>query len=500
MKQAKKTPSILSYVEEHTVRGRFKGETLPDDPAPALPRPLGEADANFYATEVPPDLLSAKKIARSFMQFMAIPAAAQRKLLYGQLASSFFVSLSDPLMAEIRMMPLNEKRTLAFAEELLYFSPHREPVKFALLLYSLFDVKKVRQDKDLWQDLVTLAKCEEFTYFFFKAFGKVPQKDAWAILRATRGWGRICALNFAEFKTKEKQLWLIRHARDLTVEYPPITAKMIIDSRLSEVLGQENIDAEIYAGAQLILNGFLVLLGQHVPDVIEEHCNVRLINLPQLLKDFLRHAEKFAAGPEELVDINVMRALLSALSEKPFLLTANECHLLIAACDALIYKKDWTEEITKGLFKGGRVNYAICDFAEGLGIDIWPGLYMYYKKHPESTPVIPYLFGYDEGRNDCALAAVTKNLPAYMYDQDALMAPLHYLKYHPGKGEEIIVAALLSSYDLPRGAACTILTDWGSEYITIRMRNALKKAREMSGHPAIHERIDALLAGTAELL
>lgn len=496
-----KMTSILSYVKAHIVRGRFTGDTLPDDPSPAIPRPLGEADANFYATEIPPDIQGARKIVKSFRQFMAIPAAASRKLLYRHLSSSFFASICDPLISDLQMMKLDEKKLLDFAEELLYLSPNREPVKFAIILFSIFEIKTVRKKKKLWRDLVDLAKCEEFTYFFFKAFGEaIPQRDIWKILRATRGWGRICALNFAWFTTREKQVWLIRHAWDLEVEYPPITVKMIIDSRLGEVLAKEDISRSLYRGAELILNGFLVLLDQHTPETIEAHCNVRLINLPKTLTDFLRHAKKYAVRPEELREITVMRSLLKRLSEKPFLITPNECNVLIAECDALIYQKDWTEEITKGLFKGGRVNYAICDFADGLGIDIWPELFRYYKKHPGDTAVLPFLFVEDEGRNDMTLQAVTKNLSSYMYDPDALMAPLHYLKYHPGKGTDIVITALLSSYDLPRGAACTILTDWGPVYLTVPIRNALKKAREMSQHPAIHQCIDSLLAGDMEFL
>ena len=50
---------------------------------------------------------------------------------------------------------------------------------------------------------------------------------------------------------------------------------------------------------------------------------------------------------------------------------------------------------------------------------------------------------------------------------------MRYLVHNPGLGEKIIIAALTAMYDWPRGIACSVLNEWGLEFITEPIRNAL---------------------------
>ena len=75
------------------------------------------------------------------------------------------------------------------------------------------------------------------------------------------------------------------------------------------------------------------------------------------------------------------------------------------------------------------------------------------------------------------------------------MVPLRFLQKQPGKGVGIIIAALHSIYDWPRGVACMVLEEWGQEHLTPALRQALYTAQSLSNHPVVNARIEALLAG-----
>jgi hypothetical protein len=131
-----------------------------------------------------------------------------------------------------------------------------------------------------------------------------------------------------------------------------------------------------------------------------------------------------------------------------------------------------------------------------VDIDIWQRLFDYFYEHPTETKLLPYLLAFtSDERSQQVLDTVEKNIYQYLVDQNALLVPLRYLRKHPGKGVSIIIAALTSLYDWPRGIACMILDEWGPENLTPALRHALLTAQSLSNHPVINSRIECLLTG-----
>ena len=494
--------SIFEYVKNNIdEEGHFTGEVLPDDPMPTVPRPLGAEDAYYYTTEVPPDIEGATQAVKLLKQHLTIPCLESKRRLYDHLCKIVVAGICDPFLEKFTADDLSPE-AMELAEEYFYNCPHREPVKFSLLIFGLYGMANIKEKHpDLWQDLLTLARCEEFTFFFLygcRITNYAPQEEIWQLLHCTNSWGKVYAINSANFNTPGKQQWLIENGYDITIEYPPLSVKMIIEGRLAEALQAEHIDYATYKGAGAILNNFLLLLNNFAPAVIEQNFNTTSIDLEQLLDNFLRHAKEYATSPEEILDIVALRIGLNTLvdTQNWYKLSANQCHTLIAACDKIIYQKDWQEEINATLITDEGVNYPLCDFAYELDIDIWQRLFSYFGEHPTEIQLLPYLLAFTgDERSKQVLDIVEKNIYQYLIDQNALLVPLRYLRNHPGEGIGIIIAALTSLYDWPRGIACMILDEWGSEHLTPALRHALHTAQGLSNHPVVNARIECLLTG-----
>ena len=494
--------SIFEYVKNNIdEEGRFASDVLPDDPMPTVPRPLGAEDAYYYTTEVPSDTEGAEQAVKLLKQHIAIPCLESKRRLYDHLTKIVVAGICDPFLEKFNAEELTPE-AMELAEEFFYNSSHREPVKFALLIFGLYGMESLKDTHpDLWEDLMTLARCEEFTFFFLyscRATNFAPQEEIWQLLHCTNSWGKVYAINSAEFNTPGKQQWLIENGYDLSIEYPPLSVKMIIEGKLAEVLQAEEIDYDTYKGAAAILNNFVLLLNNFAPGVIEQNFNTTSIDLEQLLNNLLRHSKKFATSPEELLDVVALCIGLNTLVETQnwYKLSANQCHTIIATCDSIIYQKDWQKEIDETLITDEGVNYPLCDFAFEVDIDIWQRLFDYFCEHPTETKLLPYLLAFtSDERSQQVLDTVEKNIYQYLVDQNALLVPLRYLRKHPGKGVSIIIAALTSLYDWPRGIACMILDEWGPENLTPALRHALLTAQSLSNHPVINSRIECLLTG-----
>ena len=494
--------TIFDYVMNNIDdNGKFTAATLPDDPAPAVPRPLGTEDAYYYTTEVPPDVEGADRALELVKQYMVMPCLESRRRLYDHICSIITAGICDPFLDGF---PKDEftPELLKLARELFYGATNREPVKFAYLLFGLYGMERLHDaDEKLWHDMVSVARCEEFTFFFLYACRiteYAPQQEIWQLIHCTNSWGRVYAINEASFETPAKRQWLVENGYDITIEYPPLSVKIITEGHVAELLKGPQITYEEYKGIGAALNNLLLLLNNFSADVLEENFTISLLDVNGLLTDFLGQAQHYADTPANILDVLAISMSLRNMAEMEnwSRLTANQCHTLIAACDKIVYHKDWQAEIDAELFKDGKVNYTMCDFGFELEMDLWPKLFAYFKEHPLEINLLPYLLSYEgEERSKQVLDVVERNLYSYLPDQNALLIPLRYLRHHPGEGVAIVIAALTSLYDWPRGIACTLLEEWGHQYLTTPIRSALLTARSLCQHPVVNARIDDLLAG-----
>lgn len=490
--------TVYKFIIEHINNdGRFTEDGLCDEAEKKNSLPLGAWDANFYNYGKDTNHSLARKIVKALRIYILEPEQVNylrlTEVIKGHALSEYcnaFFHLIDRAEMNITLFNL--------AKKLFYEGEHREQVKLAYMLFSLKGMEYIKLCYvKLWRDLVQVAHCEEFTFPFLFACHEsnyFPQREVWELLGCTDAWGKIFCLMDCRCDSDAERRWLLRHGPELKVDYPPISLRLIEETRLEEFLKQE-LDYDSYKGAATIMADYLAALPRFASAEMAEHFNIASVNLYPMLKELLAHAKRLVTKAEDLLDIVHIVDALQYMQEtnKPFQLSQNQCQALIAACDELLYDAKWREDLKPRLFAGGKVNYGLCDYAFNTGLDIWQEIFAYWEEHVMETDLLPYLLASTKERADLVLKRVTAHLKQYIGDELALLVPLRYLSDHPGEGIPIICAALKSMYDLPRGLACNALTTWGQSYITPLLRNALLTARRLSTDKMLTAHIDVLL-------
>lgn len=494
--------AIFRYICSHLNEDeRFTSPTLPDDPNPTIPKPLGSEDAFYYTTDFPPNKDACKTTIKLLRTYLKQQTIENRHKLYTYLSTIAITTICDPFADEFGLEDNNED-VLELARTLFYHANHREPFKFAILLCGIYGMDKLQEEEpEFWKDIVKAAHCEEFTFFFLFAchIGEFsPQKEIWQLLGCTRGWGKVYAINEANFRTPEEQQWLIQNGIDIDVDYPPLSIKLIRTTKLIDFLKNQDVSYESYKGTAAIVNNLLMMLNNFPGHVLEENFNISSIDVYSLMDSLLHIADKYCEGADDVLDIIGfsigLRTIIS--NENWQQLTPNKCHLLLAHCEKIIFCKDWQDEINTKLIVDDEINYTLCDLAYELDMDIWDRLFKYWCHHPREIRLFPYLLAYEgDNRAMTVISGIERNINIYIDNIDDLLTPLRYLQSHPGRGLAIIHAALTSSFDWPRGVAVALLDVWGPEYITPALKDDLWKARKLSLHPVITARIDAILRG-----
>lgn len=493
--------TIYKYITEHLDEdGCFTSFTLCDEPHQTIPRPLGTEDAYYYTLENPSNPKPASLLVKKLRAYLQEPLPQNRIALYKALKGLIFAEYCDSFIDSFGKDDMN---IIAYdlARRFFYNAEGREQVKFAYLLLGLYGMEQIKNaDPELWQNLVLVAHCEEFTFPFLyscRIAGYTPQKEIWELLGCTKGWGKIFAIADCHCHNEAERLWLLKNGPDINVEYPPISVKLITETHLEEHLQQE-LDYSTYKSVMTIIGNYLIMISHFSAENIVENFNTASINLYSLLTKLLQQAKRIITRPEDLLDILTIAITLRNMREENnmYQLTPNECQLLSAACDELIYATDWSEDIAERLIQNDKINYLLCDFAYEMDMDIWPMLMEFFEEHPLEIGLFPYLLAFEGGgRSDKVLRIIIENINLYSSEQNALMVPLRYLLNHPGEGEAIVCAALNSLYDLPRGIACSVVTEWGPAYLTPVLKAALINARHLSNNVVVTAQIDGLLEG-----
>ena len=495
------TETIYQYVLQNIdAHGRFTATTLCDEKLSTIPKPLGAEDAFYYTLNHEPNPQSASKIIKILRNYLAEPSQKYRSELYNSLQGMLFAEYCDPFCDAFDRDDMN---IVAYdlARRFFYNAAKREQVKFAFLLFGLYGMEQIKEtDEELWQNIVQVAHCEEFTFPFLfgcRLTNFAPHQEIWDLVKHTSGWGKVFSIIDCHCHDDEDRLWLLEHGPEIDVEYPPLAVKFITETKLEQLLTKQ-LTYEQYKGAVVIVGNYLVMLNNFPIKVIEENFNVHAINLRKILSDILKQAEKYVTKIEDVLDIITYNTALHQLADEQnhSQLSLNDCQLLIAACENIIYSHNWSKDIQAKIIADDKVNYTLCDFAYEMDIDFWPQLYDFWLQHPQEIALFPYLLSYEgDDRSQRVLKQIARQLPQYATDQEALMVPLRYLAMHPGEGEPIICASLTSIYDLPRGVACSILDEWGADYVTPAIYEALLQGRKMSNNDVVSVRIDNLLQG-----
>ncbi|MDO4177827.1 MAG: hypothetical protein Q4D21_01425 [Phascolarctobacterium sp.] len=493
---------IFAYIKENMNEDDvFTSSVLPDDPHPSIPHPFGSEDSFFYTTEIPSDTKAASMLLKILRDYLKSPSLEKRVNLYRNLQRAVVVSICDPIVDAFTVDDITDN-TLELARQLFYNSSHREPLKFAYLLFGLYGMEEIYEhNKDLWNDLFTAAHCEEFTFHFLYACritNFLPQKEIWQLIASTKGWGKVFAISEAVCDDEAKALWLVKNAYDLDIEYHPLSLKVINTVRLDKILQGPQLDHDTYRGAMAIVNSYLILMDRYPVNLLEENFNMGNFSSGELLKNLLKQAQGYCDDPEDVLDIIGLRIGLENLlyDDAAYAFGQNTLHLLIAECERLIFSRDWTDEVKSRIIVDGKVNYNLADFAYELEIDIWDELFNYWCHHPRETKLFAYLLSYEgQDRSELVMHSICANIRLFQESSDALLVPLNYLRNHPGEGESIIITSLTGMYDWPRGVATATLEAWDRNEITPAIREALMQGLALSNNPVVSARIEALLKG-----
>ncbi|MGM9561186.1 MAG: hypothetical protein ACI3WT_02935 [Phascolarctobacterium sp.] len=494
--------SLYDYIKQHIDEdGVFTERTLPDGNDYVNIVEPGQTDAFYYTADMPSSTEDASILLKDLRAYLAEPNPSNHQKLYKHLKDMSMAEYADPFIASFDQDDMSEN-AFFLARRLLYNARHREPLKFALLLFGLYGMQHIEEnDPELWRDLVTIAHCEEFTFAFLyscRVTNYISQKAVWEILGCTKGWGKVFAIIDCQCPDADHRRWLLQNGPDIDVEYPPLSVKLIQATQLDKFLQQPVIDYPCYKSAIAILGNYMMLLLHYKPDAVRENYNLTDIDLYSMLKNILHHALYLSVEAEDMLDMVTLATSLRNMQEDNTLysLTPNQVNELIAACDKMVYSTNWEPIINSHLFEGDQVNYQLADLAYELELDIWQQLYDFWLTHPMEYTLLPYLLSYEGGtRSDRVLARLTEQLPLYANDLHSLVVPLHYLRSHPGKGEPILCAALCSIYELLRSCACDVLEAWGPEYLSTTVKEAIYAAMRSSTDDLVQARLTAILQG-----
>lgn len=494
--------SLYHYIKNHIDEDGFYTEPdLPDSgDYPYLSEP-GHTDAFYYTMDMPAAVDDASLLLKDLRAYLAEPLQPHRQRLYQDLKSMSMAEYCDPFISSFDADDMNAV-ALDLARSFFYNARHREPLKFALILFGLYGMERLqKEDPQLWQDIVTLAHCEEFTFSFLygcRIGNYTPQKAVWELLGCTKGWGKVFAIIDCQCADEAQRLWLLKNGPDIDVEYPPLSVKLMQATNLAQVLQQPVISFTVYKSAMAIIGNYLFMLLHYPPQNVRESHNLHNIDIYPMLCGLLRHAQYLAVIPEDLLDmITIANTLWSLLEENNlYSLSPNQCHELISRCDKMVYCQDWQEQIQQRLIIDGQINYQLADFAYETEVDVWPRLFAHWQQHPLEYTLFPYLLPYEgDDRSQRVLQLITSQLPLYAAELHALVVPLRYLQTHPSQGEAIITAALGSLHELLRGCACDALESWEPQQLTPAIRDALRQTIRTSTDELVKARAAALLQG-----
>ena len=496
--------SLFLYVIEHIdSKGFYDASPLPDNLLREYTYGAEDA-AMFHPQTDDRNIEEAKGIYLLLKEWLKHPTQKNKNNLYEKIYTTPLITVFFTLAAQLRGEKLSYD-LLHLAEEWFYTAKDREAVKFAYLICGLIGLDQVRKSfsEHLYNDLFTLARCEEFTIFLCMACQLSemrPQKELWFLARHTEGWGKAITLLMLQYRTPAQRTWLLKKGLEMRIFWPPLAPVIIKESDLPRTLQQAEIPEDIYlAAANTIITYLLFLIPNQNPadNPFENSLMMPVhIALEPLLRDFLRHAKTYATTPKNLLTIFAMKDRLELLAteKKGTALTANAAQLLIGQCDALIYCKDWEPVIRASLFdKNGNLNSEIVDFAADLDIDIWPDVIKFYNDNPKDHTALRYLMFADAGgdgkridtRRHLFLDCAEAHLKQYMEDEDLLVNFAHYLKDYPGEGEPLLQACFTSIYEHAIGMAALSVSAWPRDKVPVKIKKAVIQAMQLNQNPFI---------------
>jgi len=488
-------PAIFEFIQDYVRERAEAGESpvptlfeLPDEPkrgrggvrwaAGALDGVMGRHG------QVEDERLRAKQIVKGIRDLLAETTPANLEHLTRLLARAPVLGVLDDVLAELvgdgnGNGELDPERFHELALFLVQAAPERELVKLGISMLG------VLVGCDEHETLLTIGRHEEFTLFSAVALASTleqPDLQLWELAKSVRGWGRIHAVErLVDSVNPEIRAWLLRqgYRNEIMDEYLAYSCAVAGD--LAGALEADIVDDALLDGAAGIFAGLLnggpaedIEDYEQAPRAAEAYLR-HLVRRPEHRPLDLAHllvAEQLREfiGPvgESLDDDDVLRELGWTLEIRARVLDM---------CERFAARPGWAEAVAEGLEVESLEHFHQADAAaQLLDIDAWPHHLRRVQADPGRSPSwFRLVQTEDDARFEQALALARELLPLDKiatgpaqevglgpeWDvHDTLLVVAQSLVDRPGRGVDLIDAALQSPVTRVRRGALLVLASW----------------------------------------
>ena len=511
--------SLFLYVVDHlTRRGYYDQSPLPDEDRAYS---AGMQDIGMFSQGLETE--DVERITEIFLllkKWIQKDDAKTERKLYRLVSHSPMALYFRPLASLIaRQQAALPFALLDLAQQWLYTAAHRQVLYFSYLLCALFGLEQIRSSysASLYQDLFTLARCEEFTPALCLACivaDERPQRELWATARVTRSWGNVLLSALLDYDTPEKKEWILKRSVAANGLWPEVGGYLLEQGNIQAQLESGRLRRLPFVKATQLIMAYTATRLPH-KDTDLPYLFSAVVPPPEghpplqpLLEALLRAGEAYTSDPTFLADLRILRENLSFLAGPDLYgqMDPNEFQLLLGRCDALLYRTDHCEEIRKALAGPRPVRQELVFLAQVLELDVWDDFYAYYDRHPRRLDILRYLADMagpvspasaETRHRRCHLlfGRLKKASPAVFRNSKLLRALCSCLSEQPGEGVPFLVAALRNLSPHVRWMAVVVLLQWPHEALTSRLQTALTNSLLLPGSQKMQDEIHAVLRG-----
>ena len=501
---------IVAHIDASTGRLKDSGLELPDEPeddgqirwaAGAFDGVMGHHSGGEEEAE------RVAALHEAIRRAVKKPTPANLRSLHQVTSDGTALEAVDPLIESIgSKQDMDAGGLIELAKWLAKNAPDRESVKLAMALMNLVS------DDEAIDILETLATHEEFTLFALVAISNTIDDAGsrlFAIAQKVTGWGRIHAIErLGGVEDPRIQSWLLRegYANDVMYEY---TALICAETgRLVDALRAESVDDALMVGAGKIICSLIE--GGPAEDIDDFEAGAEATKL------FVTHVTARHASIEDLLAVSRIRRFLkrdqdnwSERSERGW--TSELRDALLERCEAIISDPSWRERVEQGLASSNESTFWLASAAaDALGIESWDARFarlleqdddsLWYEvaRTPDSERFDQVL---DLCRNRVALdhiasgPAMANGLGEDYQEHSRLEWVLQELHRFPGKGWDLIRAAMQSPVVRNRHMALRALGAWGKPLWNDEVQGLLERALDAEPDEDVGAKINEVLKG-----
>ena len=309
-----------------------------------------------------------RKAVDLVLAFCGEPTAANKAALYQNIIDENTVSIIDPVIEALASQErIDHQRLYELASSFVIEAADREPVKFGIAILGLF---QETGNEELFQ---TLGRHDEFTLFCAVALAnssEAPDHALWTLAKNVVGWGRIQVVErLAQTNNEQVKDWLLREGYRNSVMYEYLAYTCATAGGLRAALSDDDVDRGLLTSAGDILQA---LIAGGPAESIDDYEDGALV-----AEMFLRHIEKTAETIGDFLHVTSIKDYLGdedadwdSRSERGW--TVERRSELLAVCDSILSRPDWTVQIGGSLLSDDENEFHQANqAAQVLGIDTW---------------------------------------------------------------------------------------------------------------------------------